>query len=225
MVRKAPKRNFRNAHAWSNWFFKQGKTYKKVKDSLDVYSIAGRRLLYRKLLFVIVAIVLLANVVKITVAFSNADNEIEVIGSSFKNSITVNGTAVIGFLLQSETAVSNVVFSYVDQQERLINETMNLIEGNATYGWWKSTIIPKVLEEKVGEETRYHIDATKMKLYVFLPHAVNEIAISESLLGYWSVQAEKVLFSFVNIGFFLILGGVFSVIGVTVALKQKRQKK
>jgi len=181
--------------------------------------------LYRKLFFVIVAIALLANVVKVTAASSNADNEIEVMGSRFKNSIAVNGTAVIGFLLQPKTAVSNVVISYVGQQERLVNETMSLVEGNATYGWWEATIIPKVWEEKVGGETRYHVDAATMKLYVFLPHAVNEIAISESLLGYWSVHDEKVLFSFVNIGFFLILCGVFSVIGATVALKQKRQKK
>jgi len=168
---------------------------------------------------------LMSSMSVVTVASSNADNEIEVIGSRFKNSIAVNGTAVIGFLLQFKTAVSNVVVSYVGQQERLVNETMSLVEGNATYGWWEATIIPKVWEEKVGGETRYHIDASTMKLYVFLPHAVNEIAISESLLGYWSVHEEKVLFSFVNIGFFLILCGVFSVIGVTVALKQKRQKK
>jgi len=186
---------------------------------------AEGRLLYRKLFLVIVAIALLANVVKVTAASSSADNEIEVIGSRFKNSIAVNGTAVIGFLLQSKTAVSNVVVSYVGQQERLVDETMSLVEENATYGLWEATIIPKVWEEKVGGETRHYIDATTMKLYVFLPHAVNEIAIPEGLLGYWSVHEEKVFSSFVNIGFFLILCGVFSVIGVTVALKQKRQKK
>lgn len=189
--------------------------------------IAEGKRLYRKFFCVIVAIVLLTNVVKVETASSNADGEIEVIGSSFKNSIAVDGTAVIGFLLQSKTAVLNVVVSYVDQQERLVNETMSLVEGNATYSWWKASIIPKVWEEKVGGETRYYIDAATMKLYVFLPHAVNEIAISESHLGYWSVKKEKFVFSFPlpNIRFFLILGGVFSVIGVTIALKQKRQKK
>lgn len=182
--------------------------------------------MYRKRLFVIVAIALLANAVKIVVAPSNADNEIEVIGSRFKNSIAIDGTAVIGFLLQSETAVLNVVVSYVDQHESLVNETMSFAEGNATYCWWEATIIPEVWEEKVNGETRYYIDAATMKLYVFLSYVVKEVAISEGLLGYWSVQ-EEVFFSssLVNIGFFLTLGGVFSVVGATVALKQKRQKK
>lgn len=181
--------------------------------------------MHRNLLFVVVAIILLTNVVEITAVSSSATNEVEVIGSSFKNSIAVNGTAVIGFLLQSKTAVSNVVISYVDQLERLVNETMSLVDGNATYGWWKATIIPKVWEEKVGGETRYYIVASTIELYVFLPHAVNEIAIPEGLLGYWSIQMDKASFSHLNILSALILVGVFSGIGVTVVLKQKRQKK
>jgi len=178
--------------------------------------------LYRNLLFIVVAIALLTNVVGITAVSSNATNEVEVIGSSFKNSIAVNGTAVIGFLLKSKTVVLNVVVSYVDQQKMLVNGTMRLVEGNATYGWWKATIIPNVWEEKVDEETRYYIDSATIKLYVFLRHAVDEIAISESLLGYWSVKEES--FPTTSVFVYPILGLVLAGVGATVALRARNRK-
>ena len=180
--------------------------------------------MHKKFLFVIVSIVLLTNVVMIAGGSSSTNNEIELIGSRFRNSIDVNGTAVIGFLLQSEGTVSNVVVSYVSQQERLVNETMSLVEGNGTYGWWEATIIPKVWTEEVEGTLTKHIEA--VKLYVSLPHVVTELTVPQSFLGVWSTQEEKGIMSVFSVpSVLLLIIGVLSVTGVTVALKQNRQGK
>ena len=180
--------------------------------------------MHKKFLFVIVSIVLLTNVVMIAGGSSSTNNEIELIGSRFRNSIDVNGTAVIGFLLQSEGTVSNVVVSYVSQQERLVNETMSLVEGNGTYGWWEATIIPKVWTEEVEGTLTKHIEA--VKLYVSLPHVVTELTVPQSFLGVWSTKEEKGIMSVFSVpSVLLLIIGVLSVTGVTVALKQNRQGK
>jgi len=185
-------------------------------------------LLHKKFLFVIVSIVLLTNVAMIAGGSSSINNEIELIGSRFRNSIDVNGTAVIGFLLQSEGTVSNVVVSYVSQQvsqqERLVNETMSLVEGNGTYGWWEATIIPKVWTEEVEGTLTKHIEA--VKLYVSLPHVVTELTVPQSFLGVWSTKQEKGIMSVFSVpSVLLLIIGALSVTGVTVALKQNRQGK
>ncbi|UCE16870.1 MAG: hypothetical protein JSV12_04510 [Candidatus Bathyarchaeota archaeon] len=175
-----------------------------------------------KFLFVIISIILLANVALIAGGASSTYDEIELIGSSFRNSIDVNGTAVIGFLLQSEGIVSNVVVSYLGLQERLVNETMSLVKGNGTYGWWETTIIPKVWTEKVDGELRNHIEA--MKLYVTLPHVVMELAVPQGPT--WSTREQKVIISVLSVpSVLLLIGSILSVTGVTIALKQNRQGK
>lgn len=181
-------------------------------------------LLHKKFLFVIVSIVLLTNVAMIAGGPSSTNNEIELIGSRFRNSIDINGTAVIGFLFKSEGTVSNVVVSYVSQQERLVNETMSLVEGNGTYGWWEATIIPKVWTEEVEGTLTKHIEA--VKLYVSLPHVVTELAAPQSFLGVWSTKQEKGIMAVFSVpSVLLLIIGVLSVTGVTVALKQNRQGK
>jgi hypothetical protein len=177
-----------------------------------------------KFLFVIISFILLANAALIAGGASSTYDEIELIGSSFSNSIDVNGTAVIGFLLQSEETISNVVVSYLGLQERLVNETMSLVEGNETYGWWKTTIIPKVWTEKVDGELINHIDA--VKLYVTLPHVVMKFAVPKSFLGTWSIKEQKAIIPVFSVpSVLLLIIGVLSVTGVTVALKQNRQGK
>lgn len=179
--------------------------------------------MHRKLLPGLVLIALLANVVMITAASFDTSNGIKVIGCSVKDHRAINGTTVISFLLQSEVAISSVFVSYVDQQERWANATMSLVEGNANYGWWEATINPKVWEEKVDGETRCNIHTPK--LYVFLPHAVIELAIPQSFLPLCSIREEKVTFHLSEkIMTFLALGGI-SVIGVTIALKRYRCKE
>ncbi|MEM2995124.1 MAG: hypothetical protein QXI91_03795 [Candidatus Bathyarchaeia archaeon] len=157
-------------------------------------------------------------------ATANASNNVEIIGFHIKDFTVVNGTAKVSFGIKSETPVENVVLSYINYEEKLVNATLSLTEGDANDGWWSATIKPKVFEEKEGNEVTTSIKAEK--LYVFLTNnEVVEETIGPLILMKKTVETRIAIVFPWLLGIIEIAVATGLVFGLAVLKKRKNKEK
>ncbi|MEM2970771.1 MAG: hypothetical protein QXR63_07580 [Candidatus Bathyarchaeia archaeon] len=156
-------------------------------------------------------------------ATANSSSDVEIVGFHIKDFTVVNGTVEVSFEIKSETPVESVVLSYINYEEKLVNVTLSLTEGNANNGLWSATVKPKVFEEKEGNEVTTSIKAEK--LYIFLTN--NEVI--EKTLGALMLM-KKTVETRIAIVFPWLLGiieiaAAAGLASVLVILKKRKNKE
>jgi len=139
----------------------------------------------------VLGLILFASVVSSPVALAAG---VEVHGSSCQDYTAANGTAVISFRLQSESAVSNVSLSYFDENGEQACASMDLIRGDFYDGWWRTSIKPYVLREEIEHTTTYRLDVRT--LHVSLDESVVDVDVSRSLGSVTAERTHETLFFF-----------------------------
>ena len=116
-----------------------------------------------------------------------ADSGPELIGSSTEDYAVLDGTFVVKVWLRSAVPISEVVLCYVDQEGTPADAAMSLVQGDATDGWWQTTVKPYVwIEEGRGWSER-HVDYDAMTVRVFLPE---EVVVFDRSIAAWHVRRE-----------------------------------
>lgn len=177
-----------------------------------------------KSLLILLFIASLPYMVMFYVAPVSSDSEVRVAGFSFQDSIDINGPVVVKFQLIAKEPITSVVLSYVDINEKWVNTTMSLTEGDAENGWWEATILLRIHEEKTEMTLRYI--PNPMQLYVTLPNKMIELEIPQEYFPMTTFQSGNALLSMLPmlLPFLLTIGG-FSAIVIVIVSKRRSIKK